>query len=95
MIRVSVNCLFIVAVLEVLNQLVQLIDFGVHDAEITHQPHFVDFEQRPVTFLLAGSLSLIGGPLSRVHSHTSRWTVSGENAGTHTAIYSAPSGVEY
>jgi hypothetical protein len=31
---------------------------------------------------------------SAAGSHASRWTVSGENAGRQTAMYSAPSGVE-
>lgn len=29
---------------EILHEQVELIDFGVHDAEIIHQPDFVDFE---------------------------------------------------
>ena len=41
------------------------------------------------------STSLSRTVRARRDQSSSRWTVSGEKAGRHTAMYSAPSGVEY
>ena len=72
-------------------------EFCGHD----HQPIF-PIEITPLDSLRPGGFRVLSGlfgfvqhPLNQSAQSGSLWTVSGEKAGRHTAMYSAPSGVLY